>query len=190
VISAPFIENIEAFVRDKGTAEAALMQLQGTYAELKQLEASLAARRQNLLGKVPDIEQTLDALLHMRGSESEGETATAAQQQRVQYELSDGFFATAVVPAPARRVNLWLGANVMMEYPIGDAVALLEANLAGARANAARLGEDLAVVKDRIVTIEVNIARVFNYDVMTRKKARAGQPSQPQQVPAVVASSS
>ena len=59
-----------------------------------------------------------------------------AVQAVVDFPLSNTVFAKAKVP-PVKHVNLWLGANVMLEYDLEEADALL---VSQSRVHAARYG--------------------------------------------------
>ncbi|KAJ6657437.1 hypothetical protein lerEdw1_002496 [Lerista edwardsae] len=61
-------------------------------------------------------------------------------------------------------------ANVMLEYDIDEAQALLEKNLSTATRNLESLEEDLDFLRDQFTTTEVNMARVYNWDVKRRNK--------------------
>ncbi len=61
----------------------------------------------------------------------------------------------------------------MLEYPLDEAKALLAKNLSSARNNVASLSTDLEFLRDQITTTEVNMARVYNWDVQRRKAAEA-----------------
>ncbi|XP_057281095.1 prefoldin subunit 3 isoform X2 [Pezoporus wallicus] len=61
-------------------------------------------------------------------------------------------------------------ANVMLEYDIDEAQALLEKNLSTATRNLDLLEEDLDFLRDQFTTTEVNMARVYNWDVKRRNK--------------------
>uniref|UniRef100_A0A8D1F671 VHL binding protein 1 n=2 Tax=Sus scrofa TaxID=9823 RepID=A0A8D1F671_PIG len=61
-------------------------------------------------------------------------------------------------------------ANVMLEYDIDEAQALLEKNLSTATKNLDSLEEDLDFLRDQFTTTEVNMARVYNWDVKRRNK--------------------
>ena len=63
------------------------------------------------------------------------------------------------------QVCLWLGANVMLEYPRDEAILLLEDNLKNAKAALVTLVDDMGHLRDQITVTEVNMARVFNWDV-------------------------
>jgi len=59
----------------------------------------------------------------------------------------------------------------MLEYPIDDAQALLSKNLETAKRNLKQVELDLDFLKDQMTTTEVNIARVYNWDVRRRQAA-------------------
>jgi len=69
------------------------------------------------------------------------------------------------------QVCLWLGANVMLEYPRDEAILLLEDNLKNAKAALVTLVDDMGHLRDQITVTEVNMARVFNWDVKAPRHA-------------------
>lgn len=60
-------------------------------------------------------------------------------------------------------------ANVMLEYPIEEAEDLLKRNLENAKKSLKQTEEDLDFLKDQLTTTEVNIARVYNWNVLKRR---------------------
>ncbi|GAB0495487.1 hypothetical protein MMPV_006789 [Pyropia vietnamensis] len=86
------------------------------------------------------------------------------------FELSTQLFAKATLKA-GRSVCLWLGASVMVEYELADAMELLRENLAGAQAQLAEMEGDLAFIRAQMNVVEVNMTRVYNWDVTTRREA-------------------
>ncbi len=60
----------------------------------------------------------------------------------------------------------------MLSYPLDEAEALLGHKLAGASTNLANVTEDLSWLRDQITVTEVNIARVYNWDVKRRRDLR------------------
>lgn len=65
------------------------------------------------------------------------------------FELNDTLFARAVIP-PTQEVYLWLGANVMLAYPIVDAEDLLGSKLAAAQQTLTNCREDLDFLREQI----------------------------------------
>lgn len=87
------------------------------------------------------------------------------------YELNDTLYAKAAI-TPTKTVYLWLGANVMLEYSTTDAIELLQKRLTAANESLATCEEDLEFLKENITTMEVNTARVYNWDVQKRKELK------------------
>jgi len=88
------------------------------------------------------------------------------------FELNDTLFAKALV-APTEEVYLWLGANVMLSYPLPEAETLLESKLSAAQTSMTNCEEDLDFLREQITTLEVATARVYNWDVAMRRKEKA-----------------
>lgn len=61
----------------------------------------------------------------------------------------------------------------MLEYSLDDAHALLEKNLSTANSNLQEIEADIGFIKDNITTTEVNMARLYNWDVRQRREAAA-----------------
>ncbi len=71
------------------------------------------------------------------------------------------------------KVGVWLGANVMLEYTIDEANTVLGEKLTTANKSLVIVEEDLLFLREQITTMEVNIARVYNYEVMMKRKNSA-----------------
>ena len=185
---AKFIEDVPAYLASlPGGAQEALATLNAAHAAYRRLEGELTAARARLAAKVPELERSLAAVRLLAG---EGPGAPApGQPLTLDFALTDQAFARAVVARPAEgegegegegkggggtRVGLWLGAGVMAEYPLPEAAALLEANLATARAGLAANAEDVAFIKDCVTTTQVSLARVYNADVAAGRAAGGG----------------
>src|SRR4051812_2383652 len=91
-----------------------------SYRKYKFMESHLVQQQKQLLVKIPDISNALDALRHLINSSS----ATSS----CHFELADSVYANAKV-AKENKVMLWLGANVMLEYTYDEAESLLKKNL-------------------------------------------------------------
>jgi len=159
--AARFISDVPGALggRDPG---ALLQELQAQYQNYKMLEQRLMQARQRMQTKVPDIQKALDMIVLLMEKGEAGEGAT------VDFELVDHVFAKAEIQE-CQHVSLWLGANVMVEYEIGEAHALLQQNLSKAQSNLEQNERELAFVRDNVNTTEVGMARVYNYDVQLRR---------------------
>eukprot|EP00700_Malawimonas_jakobiformis_P002588 EC724505.1.p1 GENE.EC724505.1~~EC724505.1.p1 ORF type:complete len:195 (+),score=40.89 EC724505.1:37-621(+) len=167
VPKAIFLENVAAYIEQAEGADNAIRVLTTLLSKYRYVERSLTARRANLKLKVPEIQQTLDAVNFLLSKKD------ADEKVETRFELGTGIFVNAAVQNP-KTVGLWLGANVMVEYTLEEAQALLEENKRAAQETLKQLDEDLAYVRDQVNTTEVSITRVYNFDVKLRK-ARQGE---------------
>jgi len=164
-----FIEDVDAFANSFTPPSSAEL-LIGAYSELhskfKTFETSLTQKKQNYDLKIPDIEKSFALVKNLQSKQEAGESVTT------RYNLADNVYGKAEVDTSVGIVNLWLGANVMLEYTYQEAVDFLSQNLESARKEFKIVKEDLAFVRDQIVTSEVSMTRIFNWDV--RKKRAEG----------------
>ena len=58
----------------------------------------------------------------------------------------------------------------MLEYPLKEADSLLKEKQSSAQTSLIQAKEDLVFLREQITTMEVNIARVYNWDVKQRRK--------------------
>jgi prefoldin subunit 5 len=125
---------------------------------------------ENLKQKIPELQKSIAAI----------QTLMVKQQQQqedakpisIRYALSDNIYAKAqlVQTNAPNVVYLWLGANVMLEYEYDEALIFLRNNHAKAERDLATISNDLSFVRDQIVTSEVNMSRIFNWDVRRRRQ--------------------
>ncbi|XP_047438189.1 prefoldin subunit 3 [Mugil cephalus] len=162
---AVFLEDVDSFMKQPGneTADAALRRLDEQYQKYKYMEVNLSQKKARLQNQIPQITQTLEILQHMQKKKE------TTEPMETHFLLAESVYCKALVP-PTDKVGLWLGANVMLEYDIDEAQALLEQNLSTASRNLETLEEDLDFLRDQFTTTEVNMARVYNWDVMRRSK--------------------
>ena len=95
------------------------------------------------------------------------------------YNLCDNVYGKAEIDTSVGIVNLWLGANVMLEYTYQEAIEFLQTNLSNAQKESKLVQEDLAFVRDQIVTSEVSMSRIFNWDVRRKRAAAAVNEAKP-----------
>ena len=61
----------------------------------------------------------------------------------------------------------------MVEYSVTEAYKLLQDKIAQAEKSTAVVQDDLEFLREQITTMEVNIARVYNWDVKHRRQKKA-----------------
>ena len=110
------------------------------------------------------------------------------------FELNDTLFAEAELE-DSDTVFLWLGvrfsilsyltfnvsflliskANVMLSYKIPAAITLLKSKLEVAQTSLDNTIEDLEFLREQLTIMEVNTARVYNWDVKRRRELREAE---------------
>ena len=158
-------EDVDEFMKrneNEMNATSVIKRLDEQHQKYRFMEINLLQKKRRLKKQIPDIKSSLDVLKLVRTKrDSEEEMVT-------NYMLSDQVFCDAKV-APTDKICLWLGANVMLEYSLEEANELLSKNLDTATKNLSQIDLDLDYLRDQITTTEVNMARVYNWDVKRRQ---------------------
>lgn len=165
--TAEFIEDVDKFMQGK-TAEEQLEKIRQQMQSFKQQEQMLLLRRDRLQDRQPEIKSALEAVVGLITQQSKTDPLL------VDFELTENIYAKAAVQ-DVDSVNLWLGANVMVEYPLAEAKELLTTQLQACESSLKQVAQDLETVKSNITITEVSMARVFNWDVEQRRKLKAQQ---------------
>lgn len=163
-----FVEDISTFASSfspPASAELMIGAFSDLFGKLKTVEANLGQKRTLFQQKIPDIEKSLTLVTHLKKKHDEGETITT------RYNLADMVYAKAEVDSSAAIVHLWLGANVMLEYSYEEAIDLLSSKLTKAKKELEKTTSDLAFVRNQIITAEVIISRIYNWDVRQKRLA-------------------
>lgn len=161
--AAVFIDDVERFCAQNG-AEETLRALSEAYNSFRMTLAQFARYLDGMEAKVPEIEKGLELIAHLR--------AAGAEPLHAQFPLVEGVFATARV-ADRSALFLWLGANLLVEYSLEEAEALLAGNLATARRNIETYRADIEYLKDQQTVVEVNMSRVHNHRTQAAKAAQS-----------------
>ncbi|KEG10689.1 prefoldin [Trypanosoma grayi] len=159
-----YIADMPTVVKNGGGADTLISNLILDSSKYEHMEKRLVSSIANLDYKIPTIKKTLHALNFLKKRLQEERGAV-----RSYYCLTDAVFGEAEV-VPQETVHLWMGAKVMVEYTFDEASQLLERNLANAEANLASTKEDLAWVQEQLTNLQINISRVYNYDLKSKGK--------------------
>ncbi|KAI0753332.1 Prefoldin subunit 3 [Daedaleopsis nitida] len=171
------------------------------------MDQNLTQRRQTLEEKIPEIKKTLSMVEFLqerrdgKSASTEGDLedddleddddSASAKALTTTFELNDTLYAEATLE-DTDTVYLWLGrtrlrshrvhaqANVMLSYKLPAAISLLRSKLGAAEKSLSTVVEDLDFLREQITVMEVNTARVYNWDVKRRRElrereAKAGQ---------------
>ncbi|KAI9892581.1 MAG: peptide chain release factor 1 [Vezdaea aestivalis] len=163
---APFVDDVEDYVSSRAEVEPTLKKFQEMISKYQFMEVNTQRRSVGLKDKIPDIKKTLEMVRFLKTRKPDSEPIEAT------FELNDTLYAKANIP-PTDEVFLWLGANVMLAYPIGEAETLLHGKLSGAQKSLETCQEDMDFLREQITTMEVALARVYNWDVGQKRKEKA-----------------
>ncbi|KAL4881061.1 prefoldin subunit 3 [Aspergillus karnatakaensis] len=167
--AAPFVDNVADYVSSRAEVEPTLRSFQEMISKYQFMEVNTTRRANGLREKIPDIKKTLEMVRFLKSRKESN-----AAPLETNFELNDTLYARAVVdPSDTEEVYLWLGANVMLAYPVGEAKGMLEEKLGAAEVSLKHCEEDLEFLREQITTLEVATARVYNWDVVQRRKEKA-----------------
>jgi prefoldin subunit 5 len=127
---------------------------------------------EHLKEKVPELEKSL-SLVQSLIEKQENQITNGV----VRYNLVDSIYAKAEIDYTIGIVYLWLGANVMLEYTYDEAIQFLQTNYTRATTELQHVNIDLSFIRDQIVTTEVNISRIYNWDVRQKRNTTTANPT-------------
>ncbi|MCJ1366926.1 peptide chain release factor 1 [Acarospora aff. strigata] len=181
---APFVDKVEDYVSSRAEVDSTMKSFQEMISKYQFMELSTQRRSAGLRDKIPDIQKTLETVRFLKTR-----TSTSAPLKTT-FSLAPTLYAHATIAPPSspsstssttkeqeqeaeQEVYLWLGANVMLSYPVSEAEDLLDEKLEAARKALAGCEEDLEFLREQVTTLEVATARVYNWDVTQRRKDKA-----------------
>ncbi|XP_003392985.2 prefoldin subunit 3-like [Bombus affinis] len=164
---AEFVDDVDAFMArpENESADKVLQMLDESHGKYKFMEYNLFNKRRRLKAQIPDLERSLEMIKKLQQEKNK------SKELETQFLLSEQVYAKAVIP-PTDKVCLWLGANVMLEYTLDDAQEMLTKNIEAAKRNLGYVEHDLDFVRDQFTTTEVNMARIYNWEVKRRQAAK------------------
>lgn len=117
-----FLDDIELFANSfnpPASSELLIGAYSDLYSKFKAYEQQLEQKRATYREKLPEIEKSITLVRHLKEKKDADETVIT------RYNLADTIYSKAEVDCSQGIVNLWLGANVMLEYTYDEALELL-----------------------------------------------------------------
>jgi len=169
-----FVEDVDAFMSrtENGEAQFVLKRMEENYSRIKIIEANNVGTKRRLKNQIQELDKSLDMLQVLKKRKSE------EKDIHNHFRLADHVYIKARIP-PVDKIGLWLGANVMLEYDMEDGEQLLVSKKAKAETNLKATQEIIDCVREQITVTEVNMARIYNWDVKRRQaeKEKGGKAS-------------
>ncbi|KAG5957024.1 hypothetical protein E4U57_002077 [Claviceps arundinis] len=165
---APFVDKVEDYVATRQDVEPTLRKFQEMISKYQFMEMNVQKRMGGLQEKIPEIQKTLDTVRFLKSRKDETEPIETT------FELNDTLYARAKIPA-TEEVYLWLGANIMLSYQVDEAETLLTSKLSTAQTSLSNCEEDLDYLREQITTMEVATARVYNWEIVQKRKEKTSE---------------
>lgn len=188
---APFIDNVSDYVSSREEVEPTLRSFQEMISKYQFMEVNTQRRGTGLREKIPDIKKTLEMVrfLKLRKEVRDIPSPTKKNNEvkpirryltfflafsqsnpdadlETNFELNDTLYSRASIsPNDMEEVYLWLGANVMLAYPLDEAETMLAEKLTAAEASLANCEEDLEFLREQITvcfTLSENARIIVN----------------------------
>lgn len=145
--AAPFVSSVTEFVTSRAEVEPTLRNFQEMISKYQFMELNTQRRAKGLQDKIPDIKKTLDTVRFLKQRREAGNS----KPLDATFELNDTLYAKATVESQdCEEVYLWLGANVMLAYPVAEAEALLKEKSEAAELTLKACEEDLEFLREQI----------------------------------------
>lgn len=189
----PFLPSVSDYVKSHSEVEATLARFQEMISKYQFMQQNVEKRSAGLREKLPEMQKSLDTVrflrsqkaLHTNGSSVEKDELDEAELDddekktgddgliQTTFPLQDTLYAHATIdPATLTEVYLWLGANVMVAYPLDEAEEMLSEKLNKAKESLKACEEDLEFIRAQTTTLEVATARVHNWDVGEKRRLK------------------
>jgi len=170
-----FVEDVDAYMNrteNGGEAQITLKRMEESYSRMKIIEANNVGTKRRLKSQIQELDKSLEML------EVLNKRKTEKKDIHNHFRLADHVYIKARIP-PVDKIGLWLGANVMLEYDMDEGEQLLVSKKAKAETNLKVTQEIIDNVREQITVTEVNMARIYNWDVKRRQaeKEKGGKAS-------------
>uniref|UniRef100_A0AC35TYT0 Prefoldin subunit 3 n=1 Tax=Rhabditophanes sp. KR3021 TaxID=114890 RepID=A0AC35TYT0_9BILA len=164
VPTAEVIEDVDSYlkVRPELSAEDAHQNLQTDYRKYRMIVGELTNQKEKIAESLPNFNQCKAIIEVMKKKKEAGKTLTT------QYKLADEIYQTATVE-DLDSVILYMGAYVMVEYPLDEAETFMNKNITEVTKRLTDLDEELEFVANQVTTTEVSMAHFINHIVLKNK---------------------
>lgn len=169
---APFVEDLSILFKggknNDNDFQLVFNRFQERLQKYKFMQESKQLTLKQLNTRIPEISQSLKICQLIKQQQEEEEDED--DEMLFNYSLNDTLFTKATVkPKEVKNVGLWLGADIMLEYPLDEAIELLENKLNDSNVSLKECKEDIEFLRENITTMEVMCARLYNWDVEQRR---------------------
>ena len=135
------------------------------------MESQLVKQKMSKIEQQKEMKKNIEVCRYLKEKNESGSSEITTQ-----FEVSDQLYSEGTIKE-FDKVAIWLGANVMMEFPVNEAIEFLEKRVSIADKKIAELQTDIDFTRKQVNIIEVNRSRVFNAGVKVKKAKEAATKS-------------
>eukprot|EP01084_Bolivina_argentea_P179514 310192_1 len=146
----------------KNQQERYLREVEDTLGKYRLMESQLVKQKMSKVDQQKEMKNNIEVCGYLK---EKGQLGT---EIKTQFEVSDQLYSEGTIKE-FDTVAIWLGANVMMEFPIDEAVVFLEKRIVISKEKIADLQTDIDFTRKQMNIIEVNRSRVYNAGVKVKK---------------------
>ncbi|KAK8803660.1 hypothetical protein WA158_001354 [Blastocystis sp. Blastoise] len=161
--SALFIEDIPKFCEEKKIMPDLLLTLfRELYEKYKFMETNLKESHEAILSKIPENDKSIQAVKMLIEKRDEENIKTT-------FNMSHNLFVNASIK-PTDKCCVWLGANVLVEVTLDEAITLLNKIESALKENENELNRDIDFISAQSNVIELNMTRTYNFMVKIKQQ--------------------
>uniref|UniRef100_A0AC34FY46 Prefoldin subunit 3 n=1 Tax=Panagrolaimus sp. ES5 TaxID=591445 RepID=A0AC34FY46_9BILA len=162
--------DVEEYLKEnKLSIEEAQKRVDTNYRKYKLVEQNLTAQKEKIEENEPEFAVGRELLAKMKEALEDPDYEWPME---ITYPLAEQIFAKAHVDK-FETLTIVLGNGSFADVTIDEADKMFTKNLNDINRLTTQLGEEINFIKDQVTTSEVNVAHLYNYNVIL-KKAAAG----------------
>eukprot|EP01084_Bolivina_argentea_P311488 539176_1 len=147
----------------KNQQERYMKEVEDTLSKYRLMESQLVKQKMSKIDQQNEMKKNIEVCKYLLEKKN-----SSNNEIKTQFEVSDQLYSEGTIKQ-FNNVAIWLGANVMMEFPIKEAIEFLEKRIVISKQKINTLQNDIDFTRKQINIIEVNRSRVYNAGVKVKK---------------------
>ena len=131
------------------------------------MEKQLVKQKMNKIDQKTEMKKNIEACNYLKSKKESSSIET-------HFEVSDQLYSKGTIKK-FDTVAIWLGANVMLEFPIDEAIDFLKKRIILTDNKINTLQNDIDFCRKQTNIVEVNRSRVYNANVKVKKARENAQ---------------
>mmetsp|Transcript_28378 Transcript_28378/g.46618 ORF Transcript_28378/g.46618 Transcript_28378/m.46618 type:complete len:237 (+) Transcript_28378:48-758(+) len=151
----------------KNQQEQYLKEVEDVLGKYRLMESQLVKQKVGKIDQQKEMKKNVEACRYLQQKRDNDDS-----EIQTQFEVSDQLYSYGSIKE-YENVAIWLGADVMMEFPIDEAIEFLQRRIQMSDERITALQTDIDFTRKQINTVEVNRSRVYNAGVKIKRAREA-----------------